>query len=209
VTERLTTAALVDRAAALAQGPGRSLLGLTGPPGAGKSTLAATLADALAPRAVVVAMDGFHLSQRVLADLGRQDRKGAVDTFDDGGYAALVERLAARDEPVVYAPAFCREIEEPVAAGVAVPAEVPLVITEGNYLLARSGAWPRARSHLSEVWYVELPDDQRLERLVARHHDFGKTPEDARTWAHGSDQRNAAFVAATRSDADLVVEWSG
>lgn len=207
MSERLTTAELVARAKALAAGPRRALLGITGPPGSGKSTLARVLAEALGPDAVVVGMDGYHLSQHLLAELGRADRKGAIDTFDDGGYAALVERLAACDEPVVYAPVFRREIEEPVAAGVAVPADVPLVITEGNYLLADSGAWPRARTHLSEVWYLEVPQEERLQRLVARHHAFGKPLPDAHSWANGSDERNAELVATTRGDADLVVEW--
>ena len=205
--ERLTTAELVERAANLARPGTRAVLGITGAPGAGKSTLAHVVAHALGPRAVVVGMDGYHLSQQVLVELGREGRKGAIDTFDDHGYATMIERLAAHSEPVVYAPVFRREIEEPIAAGVAVPASVPLVITEGNYLLARSGAWPRARACMAEVWYVEVPDDVRLARLVDRHHAFGKTLQDAHSWAHGSDERNAELVAATRADADLVVEW--
>lgn len=208
---RLTTAQLVDRAAGLAAAGGRTVLGLVGAPGAGKSTLAHALADALGPeRAVVVGMDGFHLSNAVLETLGRRDRKGAVDTFDDAGYAVLLERLAAQrpGDPAVYAPVFRREIEEPVAAGVAVPADVPLVVTEGNYLLARSGAWPRARARMREVWYLEPPEELRLERLVARHAAFGKTPQEARAWALGTDQVNAELIAGTRGGADLVLEWA-
>ncbi|MCL1870747.1 MAG: nucleoside/nucleotide kinase family protein [Promicromonosporaceae bacterium] len=206
----LSTPALVERAAALAARPGRTVLGITGAPGAGKSTLAAALARALGPgRAVVVGMDGFHLSQAVLADLGRADRKGAIDTFDDAGYAALLERVAAQrpgDGPV-YAPVFHREIEEPVAAGVAVPDDVPLVITEGNYLLAGDGAWPRARAAMAQVWFLDPPSPLRLERLVARHVEFGREPHAAHAWAHGTDQVNAELVASTRDAADLVVVW--
>ncbi|MBE1877379.1 nucleoside/nucleotide kinase family protein [Myceligenerans sp. TRM 65318] len=202
---------LVERARHLADDPareGRAVLGLTGPPGAGKSTLAAGLAAALGPDlAVVVGMDGFHLANTVLEARGIRDRKGAIDTFDDAGYAELIARIAAAHPhggPVV-APEFRREIEEPIAGAVVVPPEVPLVITEGNYLLAESGRWPRAREHMTEVWYVDLPDDVRLERLTARHHAHGKTPEAARAWAHGSDQHNAEVVAATRDRADLHV----
>ncbi|MBL0884877.1 nucleoside/nucleotide kinase family protein [Myceligenerans sp. I2] len=202
---------LVERARRLVDGvagEGRAVLGVTGPPGAGKSTLAAGLAAALGPeRAVVVGMDGFHLANSVLEARGSRERKGAIDTFDDAGYADLIRRLAtarAGDAPIL-APEFRRELEEPIAGAVVVPPEVPLVITEGNYLLAETGQWPRARAHLTEVWYVDLPDDVRLERLTARHHSHGKTQEAARAWAHGSDQRNAEVVAATRRNADLCV----
>jgi pantothenate kinase len=200
--------ALIERARALAVPGRRTVLGITGPPGAGKSTLADAIVDALGPGlAVGVGMDGFHLSAEVLAAHGSADRKGAIDTFDDAGYAALVARLAdARPgDPPVYAPVFRREIEEPVAAGVEVPADVPLVVTEGNYLLAAVGAWPAARDRMAEVWYVDVPDDVRLGRLVDRHHAFGKSAEEARRWARGSDEVNATVVRETRDAADLVV----
>ncbi|MFF2454672.1 nucleoside/nucleotide kinase family protein [Isoptericola sp. NPDC058082] len=207
-----TTAELVARARRLAVPGERRVLGIVGPPGAGKSTLARAIVEALGPAlAVEVGMDGYHLSNAVLADLGRGDRKGAVDTLDDAGYAALVARLAAArpGDPPVYAPVFRREIEEPVAAGVAVPADVPLVVTEGNYLLAPTGAWPAARARMTEVWYLDVPDVVRLARLEDRHHAFGKSRDDARRWANGSDQRNAELIEATRDGADVVVRWAG
>ena len=133
----------------------RCLLGLTGVPGAGKSTLAARLAAHAGASAIAVPMDGFHLANAELARLGRRERKGAPDTFDAAGYVALLRRL--RDPvvgEVVYAPAFHREIEEAIAGEIAVPADVPLVITEGNYLLL-NGPWAAVRPLLDEVWFVE------------------------------------------------------
>ncbi|MCK0117186.1 nucleoside/nucleotide kinase family protein [Isoptericola sp. S6320L] len=206
-----TTAELVARARGLAVPGRRAVLGIVGAPGSGKSTLALAVAEELGPDlAACVGMDGFHLSNAVLAAHGTRHRKGAIDTFDDAGYAALVARLAdARPgDPPVYAPVFRREIEEPVAAGVEVPADVPLVVTEGNYLLAPSGAWPAARARMAEVWYVDVPDDVRLTRLEARHRAFGKSAEEARRWARGSDQVNAELIAGTRGAADLVVGLS-
>lgn len=211
---RLTTSELVERAARIAAEAARAhrtrILGITGSPGAGKSTLAAALVDALAPgTAVTVGMDGFHLSNAVLEVNGSRARKGAIDTFDDAGYAALIDRVAGRrpDGPPVYAPRFHREIEEPIAADTVVTTE-SLVITEGNYLLALDGAWPAARTRMAEVWYLELPDPERLRRLVARHQEFGKLLPDAEAWARGTDQRNAELITTTRDTADLIVEWT-
>ncbi len=195
------TARLVVRARRLAEPGGRRLLGITGAPAAGKSTLAASLVAALAPDAVLVPMDGFHLAGAELTRLGRLDRKGAPDTFDAAGYIALLRRLRSRADEVVYAPEFRREIEEPIAGAIPVPRGVPLVITEGNYLLH----WPAARELLDEVWFVELDEALRIERLIVRHVAHGRTRAAAAARAFGSDQRNAELITATRSLADLVV----
>ena len=112
---------LVARAGALADG-GRAVLGLAGPPGAGKSTLAAALVDVLGDRAALVPLDGFHLDDDVLAALGRADRKGAADTFDADGYVALLRRLRAADDAVVYAPRFDRDRELSLAGALPSPA---------------------------------------------------------------------------------------
>jgi pantothenate kinase len=195
--------ALLARARGLSE-RGRRILGIAGPPGGGKSTLAQTVAAALGERAVFVPMDGFHLAQPELVRLGRRDRMGAPDTFDAAGYVALLRRLRALEDEVVYAPAFRREIEEPIAGAIAVPRAVPLVVTEGNYLLVDDGDWAGVRPLLDEAWYVEMDEDTRLRWLIQRHIDFGKSPDAAREWVMRSDQANAAVSAATRDHADLV-----
>jgi len=185
---------------------GRKLLGLTGPPGGGKSTLAQALLEALPGRAIVVPMDGFHLANAELARLGRADRKGAPDTFDSAGYVALLQRLKAqRAGEVVYAPEFHRDIEEAVAGAIAVPSQVPLVITEGNYLLLDDGPWRDVRPLLDEVWYVDVDDALRRERLVQRHMRFGRSLEAARDWVASTDEPNARRIALTRERADLLL----
>jgi pantothenate kinase len=196
----------VGRARALAGQGDRRILGIAGAPGGGKSTLAAALVGELGPdTARLVGMDGFHLAQAELERLGRADRKGAPDTFDASGFAALLRRLRAREDAVVYAPEFRREIEEPVACAVPVPREVPLVVTDGNYLLVADGEWADVRALLDEAWFVEGDDDRRRDWLIARHIEFGKTPDFAREWVLRSDERNAELVASTRPRADLVV----
>lgn len=205
-----TLAELAADAAALASG-GRSILGIAGAPGAGKSTLAEYLEAKLAGRAVLVPMDGFHLANEVLERLGRLDRKGSPDTFDAAGYAALLRRLATAEpgDAPVYAPRFVREIEESIASSIPVPAEVPLVITEGNYLLLEEPGWAGIRSTLTETWFVEVDEADRQGRLILRHESFGRSPTDAAAWALGTDQRNAELVAATAARADRVIRIAG
>ncbi|AOW12846.1 nucleoside/nucleotide kinase family protein [Hydrogenophaga crassostreae] len=196
-----------ERLAMLASGP-RRLLGIVGPPGSGKSTLAAALAEHLGPRAQAVPMDGFHLAQVELERLGRAQRKGAPDTFDAAGYAALLGRLRAQaDGEVVYAPDFRRAIEEPVAGALPVFPETPLVITEGNYLLLDEPAWRAAAAHLDEVWYLQVETGLRLERLAQRHQQFGRSRAEALAWIAQTDEPNARRIEACRTRAHRQLVW--
>jgi pantothenate kinase len=191
----------------LAQG-GRRLLGIAGLPGAGKSTVAQALGAALDGAAVVVPMDGFHLANAELQRLGRAARKGAPDTFDAAGYVALLARLRhPHAGETVYAPAFHREIEEPVAGEIPVPAEVPLVITEGNYLLLEDGAWHGVQAQLDEAWFVDVEPAQRHAQLLERHMRYGRSRADALTWIEHTDEPNARRIAATADRADYRLAW--
>jgi len=192
------------RARELAARGGRTLLGIAGPPGAGKSTLAARLAEELGPLAVVVPMDGFHLAQGTLERLGRAERKGAPDTFDAAGFVALLRRLRAAEE-TVWAPEYRRDLRHGVTGAIEVPHEVPLVIVEGNYLLCEEHGFAPVRELLDEAWFCELEQELRIERLLARHVATGKEPGFARDWVLGPDERNARLVARTRERADLVI----
>jgi pantothenate kinase len=196
---------LVERARALAADGQRRILGITGAPGAGKSTLARQLADALADRAALVGLDGFHLSNAELHRLGRHARKGASDTFDAAGYRHLLTRLRPQHDDIVYAAEFDRGLEESIACAVPVHRTVPLIITEGNYLLVDDDRWGGVAALLDQSWYVEPGENLRLERLIARHMRFGRTPEEAAERSHGSDQTNAALIETTRHRADLIV----
>ncbi|NUU18107.1 nucleoside/nucleotide kinase family protein [Cellulomonas humilata] len=199
----LTPELLARVDALLANGP-RRLLGIVGAPGAGKSTVAADVVAAVGSTAVAVPMDGFHLAQTELERIGRADRKGAPDTFDADGFVALLTRL--RDPArTVYAPEYRRDLRNPVAGAIAVPPAVRLVVVEGNYLLLDDHGFGPVADLLDETWFLAPDDGLRLDRLVARHEAFGKSPEAARAWSHGPDERNARLVAATAGRADVIV----
>lgn len=176
--------------------PAVRLLGLTGAPGVGKSTLAAAL------RRPVVPMDGFHYADVELARRGLLDRKGAPETFDAEGYAALLGRVRTGE---VVAPVFERDLEQPLAGALWVPAD-GTVVTEGNYLLLDEPRWRAVRAEVDVIWHLHVDDDVRRERLVARHVAFGKTPADARAWVGRVDEPNARLVEAAAGRADLVVD---
>ena len=202
----VTFAGLLERARGLAADGRRAVLGITGAPAAGKTTLAEELVLAIdADWVAHVPMDGFHLADVELDRLGRRDRKGAPDTFDALGYAALLRRLIEDEDDVVYAPGFERTLEQPIAGAIPVHRAARLIITEGNYLLLDEPPWVRVRALLTEVWYADLDGEERLRRLIDRHIRFGKEEPAAIAWATGTDERNAALIQATRYRADLVV----
>ena len=202
--------ALADRITRLlSRSPrGRVLVGMAGEPGAGKSTVARGLTAVLTARTVVVPLDGYHLADVELVRQGLVGRKGAPETFDAWGYAALLDRLRSRPDHTVYAPGFERDLEQPLAGAIAVEPDVEVVLTEGNYLLLDRVEWRAGRALLDETWYVDVDPVVRRARLVRRHVAFGKPPSDAERWVAEVDEANAALVVASLPRADLVVELS-
>lgn len=200
---------LLDEVRSVPSGTHRRIVGIAGAPGAGKSTLASYLVGRLGPRGAHVPMDGFHLADVELRRQGLLDRKGAPETFDVRGYAALLGRLAQDRDGTVYAPGFDRDLEQPLAGAIAVPPEVDVVVSEGNYLLVDSPEWREVRRRLDVVWQVTVDEAVRRQRLVARHEAFGKSAEEARSWVHRVDEPNARLVEAAAEGADRLLDLSG
>jgi phosphoribulokinase/uridine kinase len=215
---RLTGAApdllnrLIDAAVRLTKQAesGRAVVGITGAPGAGKSTLAAELEAALRRKSLLagsVPMDGFHFSNAVLDELGRHQRKGAPDTFDVAGYLAILDRVRRTGpdgEPrEVLAPVYRRDLHEPVAAGTRI-ASRGIVVTEGNYLALNSLGWEGARERIDLLVMVEVDEAELIRRLVARHMSFGRDRADAGHWVRAVDLPNARLVANSVSRCDEV-----
>lgn len=206
MTEAVTLDVLVARADALASAGGRQVLGIAGTPGSGKSTLAAAVVGALGGRAVLVGMDGFHLANEELVRLGRRDRKGAPDTFDVHGYTAMLATLRQQHDGVRYAPRFDRSIETSVGSAVPVGATVPLVVTEGNYLLLQRDGWDRVRELLDESWFLDIPGELRHARLIERRVAGGYTGADVDEWVRVVDEPNARMIEDESAAPDLRID---
>ena len=195
--------AVLERAQALIASGQRKILGIAAAPGAGKSTLAEKLLQALGAQVQIVPMDGFHLANSELQRLGRAGRKGAPDTFDAAGYVSLLRRIHSQQAgQTIYAPEYRRELEEAIAGAIAIEASTTLVITEGNYLLLEDGAWADVRGVLDEVWFLDIDSALRQQRLLARHMRFGRSREAALAWIASTDEPNAQRIEGTRHRAD-------
>jgi pantothenate kinase len=193
---------------------GRFLLGITGPPGAGKSTLAAVLADGVRAErgpgyAVVAPLDGFHLPNETLEALGLRSVKGAPQTFDAAGFVSSLRRLRTEPDVTVLWPDFDRASERTVPGAISIDRGAKLVIAEGNYLLLEQPPWCEARALLDQVWYVDAPVDVLRRRLIARQLAGGRSEGEAVRHVDDSDLANAVVVARTKPLADVTVgTWS-
>lgn len=187
----------------------RTIVGLCGPPGSGKSRAAGLLVGALTRAGIetgLAPMDGFHLSNAQLDARGARGRKGAPDTFDVAGFRELLRRLRLRRDETVYAPDFSRRLDDPVAAVHAIEPSARVVVTEGNYLLFDTGGWQEIRPLLDLVIYLDVAAGTLTPRLVRRHRMGGRARTQAHDWVREVDLPNATAVARTRGRADLV--WS-
>jgi pantothenate kinase len=181
----------------------RSLIGIVGKPGAGKSTVVEQIEKRYQPNEVsIIPMDGFHLSNEELISLGRRERKGAPDTFDAEGFTLLIKSVKIDHSVDHKFPIFHREIEASIADEGMVPKESKVVVIEGNYLFSEAHNWDAIYPLLDHTWFIEIDDEIRIQRLIARHVRYGKTHEEAEAWSRGSDETNARFIGLTANRAE-------
>jgi pantothenate kinase len=204
--KRLTRDSALERASLLQESSTRYILGIVGKPGVGKSTFTDFLREHLSQELfAILPMDGFHMSNEELLELGRRDRKGAPDTFDVTSFTQTLAAIKESNGADIKFPIFKREIEASIPDAGVIPAQAKLVIVEGNYLLHDQSGWEQVGGYLDESWYLQVDDEQRMQRLIARHIAFGKSPEDAKDWSKGTDEANARVIQESEAKADFVV----
>lgn len=183
------------------------LLGIVGPPGAGKTYAAAWTLEALSSFGIgaeVIPMDGFHLSNRQLERLNLLQRKGAPQTFDVDGFVALLERIRMNAGGRIFAPDYDRGLHEPIAARRCVEPETGVVVVEGNYLLHDDVGWAAIEDLLDVTWFIEVEEAVREARLVERQITGGKTRAEAETWVARVDGPNARVIQRGKARATFV-----
>ncbi len=198
--------ALAADIAARADGQGRYIVGVAGPPGAGKSSLARALVMLL-DHARIVPMDGFHYDNAVLEARGLLPRKGAPETFDAHGFLHLLTRL--RQPGDVAIPVFDREADLSRAGADVVTDQDRILIVEGNYLLLDQPPWDRLRPIFDLTVFIDVPEAELERRLIRRWRRHGHKAAEARARALGNDIPNAKLVIEASAPADIVIGEKG
>lgn len=199
---------LVEEIASLLQGSKpRTMIGIVGKPGAGKSTVVTEIQKQFSTEEVaIIPMDGYHLSNEELIKLGRRERKGAPDTFDVEGFISLITRVKNEIDKEHTFPIFHREIEASKADEGIVLRNTKVIVIEGNYLFSEEHNWSEVFPLLDQSWFIKIDDEIRMQRLITRHIKYGKTPQEAEEWSRGSDEENAKFIAKTASRAERIIK---
>ncbi len=188
---------------------GRVIAAIAGAPGSGKSTLAEALVETLNARqpgsAAVLPMDGFHYDDLYLVPAGLRPRKGAPETFDVGGLAHVLKRLRARDEDFVAVPVFDRNLEIARAGARLIPAEVPIIVAEGNYLLLDRSPWSGLRPLFDVTVMVDVIEEVLRERLTARWQGYGLSEAEIAWKLDGNDLPNGRVIRDESAPADYRI----
>lgn len=190
---------------------GRYLLGLAGAPASGKSTFSAQLVDGINRKlnkdiAVVVPMDGYHFSNEVLDQMGLKPLKGIPSTFDAQGFVDLIKRLKSETNKSVFAPLFDRSIEASIENGIEIANHHEIIVSEGNYLLLNEKPWNELSNLFDEIWFIDATEEKLMPRLLARHKECGRNPEESKAKIESTDLPNAKLIDDTKSRADRVID---
>ena len=235
-----TYALLASRIAELleAKPNGRLLVGVAGPPGCGKSTIAQRVAARLNAKpamitckrpdgsgpltierhAVVVSIDGFHLTRAQLAAMPNAGeafaRRGAPWTFDADGVLDFVKCIRASSDlpidcrPQITAPSFNHAIKDPVPDDIVIQRQSNVVILEHNYLLLNQGKWKTISGLLDFRIFVDVDEAVARERVARRHVQAGIEPtlELGRQRFDSNDALNGRLIRDNVTSFDIRVQ---
>jgi len=189
-------------------GDHRFIVAISGAPGAGKSTLAKKLFDAISSElssssVVIMPMDGYHFDNIVLDRLSLRHKKGAIQTFDANGFVEALKRIKSCREDF-FVPSFDRELDVAVAGAIEINRKHKIIITEGNYLLIDQPPWNSIKEYSDMTISIDVPFSVLEQRLTQRWIDHGMSPENACQRAKENDLVNARFVIENSSKADII-----
>lgn len=183
----------------------RTIVAIAGPPAAGKSTLAAALAERLGEKAGVIGLDAFHFDDAILVERGDRKRKGAAHTFDISGYRALIERVRSSVGEEIAVPVFDRSLELTRNAAQILPGSATTVITEGNWLLLDRPGWRNLCELFDLSIMLKVSETVVENRILQRWAEYGYDAASSQRWAWGNDIPNARMVARESLPADLTL----
>ena len=203
------------------QFPERLVIGIAGPPAAGKTYFAAQL-EWLADKGFLpgargraVPMDGFHLPQDVL--LSRRIRfedgtcinmgecRGIPATFDVQSLREHLMLAHDNSAPLDW-PDYDRTTHRVVPQAIGIKKSDNLVIVEGNYLFLDVPPYERMPEFFDLRIYVDCPAPVIISGLVNRHMIGGKSLDEAKDLVRRVDLPNARLIEHTRDAAHLLVK---
>lgn len=182
----------------------RIMIGVAGPPAAGKSTLAELLVDRLNEHnnAALVPMDGYHLDNEALDALDLRERKGAPQTFDAESFVSLVRKISQTNDAVSYA-TFDRTNDRTVPESASVAADTNIVVVEGNYLLLDREPWSQLPALFDLSVFIRPSIETLEERLIERWLSYGFDQTAAEKKALSNDIPNARTILDNSVQADM------
>lgn len=199
---------IVEEVLPRAKGQSRFMIAIAGPPGAGKSTLADAICDALLAHgetAAVLPMDGFHMDNAILEERGLLSRKGAPETFDVRGFADIVGAVRRGGQEVLV-PVFDRSREIAIASARAIAPQTRFILAEGNYLLLDEAPWKKLTESFDLTIFVGPSVVVLEQRLRQRWQGYGLDAEAIQAKLFENDLPNGRRVIENARPADIHID---
>ena len=184
----------------------RLMVCIAGAPGSGKSYISSHLLkkiNLIIKQSEIFEMDGFHYDDVILKKKKLIKRKGSPETFDVRGLKSFLLRLKANNEDQVTIPIFDRKLELSRSSAKIIKNKIPLIITEGNYLLLKQKPWNELHSYFDLTIMIKSSQKNLSKRLTDRWKSFNYPKEIIKQKVFENDLPNARYVYDNSIKADI------